>query len=89
MDAAALGPEATRDIMDHWSHFNKRVSLVAHMRDLFLTLLQLPVIARAEEYFVPFPGHLDKKSFLHIAEDGMLIYNHDFNESAELVCFNF
>ena len=32
---------------------------------------------------------MDKKSYKLVAEDGMHIRNHDFNEMAELVCFNF
>ena len=59
------------------------------MRDLYPTLLRVLVVARAEEYSVPFPDYLDKKSFHHAVEDKMSICNHDFNESAKLVCFDF
>ena len=88
-DTVALGLEATQEIIDHWSPFNKRESLVAHMRGLYPILLRVRVAACAEEYSIPFPGYLDRKSFQCVVEDGMLIRNHDFNESAELVCFDF
>ena len=88
-DVVAPGLEAAREIIDRWSPFNKRETSIAHMRDLYPTLLRVPVVALGEEYFIPFPGYLDRKSFLHVAEDGMFIHNHDFNESAKLVCFNF
>ena len=83
------GPEATWEIINCWCPFNKNEYSIAYMRDLYPTLLQVPVVARAEEYFIPFPSYLDRKSFQRVAEDGMLIHNHNFNESTELVCFNF
>ena len=85
----APGIEAAREIIDRWSPFNKREPSVACMHDLYPTLILVPVAAHAEEYSIPFLGYLDRKSFKRLAEDGMLIYNHDFNESAELVCFDF
>ena len=83
--------EAAREIIDRWSPFNKRESSVACMCDLYPTLLRVLVVACAEQYSVPFPflGYLDRKSFQRVAEDGMLMRNHDFNESAELICFGF
>ena len=86
-DMVASGPKAAREIIDRWSPFNKRESSVAHMQDLYPTFLRVRVAARAEEYSISFLGYLDRKSFQHMAEYGMLIYNHDFNESAELVCY--
>ena len=47
-DIVAPGPKGTREIIDRWSPFNKRESLVAHMRDLYPTLLRVPTAARAE-----------------------------------------
>ena len=85
----APGLVAAWEIIDCWSPFNKRESSVAYMRDLYPTLLRLPVVACAKEYFISFPSYLDRKSFLRVAEDRMLIRNHDFNESVELVCFDF
>ena len=85
----APGLEAAREIIDHWTSFNKRESLVTHMRDLYPTLLRVRVTALAKEYSIPFPVYLDRKSFQRMAEDRMLIRNQDFNESAELVCFDF
>ena len=78
----ALDLEAALEIINRWSPFNKKESLVAHMRDLYPTILQVSVVARVEEYSIafPFPGYLDRKSFQRIAEDRMFIHNHDFNE---------
>ena len=85
----APGLEAAREIINHWSPFNKRESSVSKMCDLYPTLLRVKVAAPVEEYSIPFPDYLDRKPFQCVAEDGMLIRNHDFNESAELVCFDF
>ena len=74
MDIVAPGLKATREIIDHWNPFNKRESSVACMCDIYPALLRVPVV---------------RKSFQRVAEDGMLICNHDFKESAELVCFGF
>ena len=49
------------------------------------TNLQIPVVALFEEYSIPFPGFMDKKSCQCVVEDGMYIRNHDFNETVELV----
>ena len=84
-----LSLEDAREIINHWSPFNKRESSIAHMCDLYPTLLQVRVAAHAKEYSIPFPDYMDRKSFQCVAEDGMLIHNHDFNKSAELVCFDF
>ena len=84
----APGSEVAREIIDRWSPFNKRESSVAHMRDLYPYSL-VHVAVRAKEYSFPFLGYLVRKSFQHLAKDGMLIRNHDFNESTELVCFDF
>ena len=88
-DTVAPGPEVVWENIHCWSPFNKRESSIAHMRDLYPTLLRVSVMARAEDYSIPFPNYLDRESFQWVVEDGMLICNHDFNESAELVCFDF
>ena len=46
------------------------------------------VVALAKEYSILFPSYLNKKSYMCVAEDGMHLCNHDFNETAELVCSN-
>ena len=45
--------------------------------------------ARIEQYTIPFPVYMDKEAFLSVAEDEMLIRNHDFHRLAELVCADF
>ena len=49
MDTVAPGSEAAREIIDHWSPFNKRESLVISMHDLYPNFLRVPVVTRAEE----------------------------------------
>ena len=63
MDIVAPGPKGTQEIIDHWSPFNKRESLVAHMHDLHPTLLRVPVAARAEQYSIMFLGYMDMETF--------------------------
>ena len=84
----APNPEVVLKIIYQGSPFNKRESSIAHIHDLYPTLFLVLVATHAEEYSIPFPDYLDRESFQHVAEDGMLIHNHDFNESVELVCFD-
>ena len=42
-----------------------------------------------EKYTILFPVYMDKEVFQSVAENGMLIRNHDFHRSVELVCANF
>ena len=64
-------------------------SLVAHMLDLYPNYFRVPVAARAEQYTIPFLVYMDKEAFQSMVEDRMLICNHDFHRSAELVCVDF
>ena len=48
-------------------------------------LLLIPMVAHAEEYLIPFPSYMDKKSYIRVVEDEMFIRNHDFDKTAELV----
>ena len=57
----------------------------AHMLNFYPNLLRIPVAARAEEYSIPFPNYMDKKSYQCVAKDGMFNPNHDFDETVELV----
>ena len=45
--------------------------------------------AREEQYSIPFLVYMNKKAFQSVAEDGMLIRNHDFHRSAKLICVDF
>ena len=88
-DPIAPGPNAAQLIINHWNPFNKRDASVVDMRELYPISLRIPVVAFFEEYSIPFPGYLDKKSYQCVVEDGMHIRNHDFNETAELVWSGF
>ena len=41
--------------------------------------------ARLEQYSIPLSVYIDKEDFQPVADDGMLIRNHNFNRSVELV----
>ena len=88
MVASAPGLNAAQSIINHWNPFNQRDTYVANMRKLYPTNLRIPMMALSEEYSIPFPGYLDKKSYQFVAKDGMYIRNHDFNEMAKLVWSN-
>ena len=77
--------EAARLLVRKCKPFYKRDSSVSHMRDLYPLSLNDLVVARYEENSIPFPSYLDKGSYRCVAEDGMYILNHNFNETTELV----
>ena len=60
------------------------------MEELYLTLLRMPVAVLAkgkgEEYVVSVPAYAYKDELKQVVEDGMLIRNRSFVQSAELVC---
>ena len=58
-----LGKSLTR-----WSPLNKKESLVTHMRDLYPTLLRVPVVAHVEQYSIPFPYYMDRETFQCVAK---------------------
>ena len=69
--------------------FDKRDSLVTHMHDLYPLSFHVLVVARFEEYSIPFPSYLGKGFYLCVVEDRIYIRNYDFNEMAELVWLEF
>ena len=60
-----------------------------HMRYLYPTFLQALVATRVKQYSISFPGYMDRETCQLVVEDGMLIRNHEFHKSAELVSFDF
>ena len=85
MDALTPDQKAARLLVKKGNPFDKRDSPVAHMFDLYPHSFCIPVVARSEEYSIPFPNYIDKGSYQRVAKEGMYIHNHDFNETAELV----
>ena len=63
VDTLALGPKEAWSIIDRWNPFDKRDFSAAHIRELYPDLLRIPVVARVEEYSIPFPNYMDKKSY--------------------------
>ena len=56
-----------------------------HMHDLYPTYYRVPVAACLEHYTIMFLTDMDKDAFQGVVNDGMLIRNHNFHQSAELV----
>ena len=60
------------------------------MHQLYPALLWMPITVRAEgkgeEYAISVPAYACKDKLTQVVEDGMLIRNHNFIQSAELVC---
>ena len=85
----APDPEGDLEIIHRWSPFNQAESPVAHMRDLYPNYFRVPMATPVELNTIPLPVYMDKEAFQSVAEDGMLIRNHDFHRSTELVCVDF
>ena len=83
-------PEGAQEIINRWRPFNWSESLAAHMHQLYPTLLRMPVVVgaegRGEEYAVAVPAYACKDELKQVVEDGMLIHNRNFIQSAVLVC---
>ena len=82
--------EGAQEIINRWRPFNWGESPVAHMHQLYPTLLWMAVVVRAEErgeeYVVSVPAYACKDELKQVVEDGMLIRNRNFAQLAELVC---
>ena len=63
--------------------------MITHMPDLYLNYFMLPVAARSEQYSIPLSIYMNKEDLQLVANDGMLISNHNFHWSTELVSSDF
>ena len=81
--------EGAQEIIHHWSPFNQAKPPIAHICDLYPNYFRVPMAARAEQYPISFPIYMNKEAFQSMAEDGILIRNHDFHHSAKLVRASF
>ena len=77
--------EGAREIIQRWSPFN----YAEPMCDLYPNYFRVLVAARAEQYFILFLIYMNKEAFQLVAEDGMLICDHDFHtiSRAGTCCF--
>ena len=84
------GPEGAQDIIYRWRPFNRGESSAAHMHQLYSALLRMLVAVWAEgrgkEYAISISAYACKDELKHVVEEGMLIRNHNFVQSSELVC---
>ena len=81
--------ESAQEIINRWKPFNRGDSLVVHMEQLYLILLRMLLVVRAggkgEEYVVSIPAYAFKEDLKQVVEDGILIRNRNFVQSAEVV----
>ena len=88
-EVLAPGPEGAQEIIDRWMPFNKGESSAYHLHDLYPALLRMPITmqaeGRGEEYAISAPASTGKEDLLQMVEDGMLVRNHNFAQSTELV----
>ena len=89
MDMVIPDLEDVLKIIHRWSPLNQEESLVTHMRDLYLNYFQIPVATHSEQYTILLPVYMDKEAFQPMVDDGMLIRNHNFHRSAELLGADF
>ena len=87
-DASALNQETTRALINYGRPFDQRDPSVVHMHDLYPHKFRVPAMTHGEEYSIPFPVNLNKRSYQCVAEDGMYMRSHDFDETTELVWLN-
>ena len=63
-EVSVLGLEGAQEIINYWRLFNRGESLAAHMHQLYLALLRMHVVVRAEgrgeEYVVSVPAYACK-----------------------------
>ena len=89
-EVSVPGPEGAQEIINGLRPFNRGESLTAHMHQLYPELLRMTVVVQAEgigeEYAVIVPAYACKDELKQVVEDGMLIRNRNFVQSAELVC---
>ena len=87
-DASAPDQETTRALINYRRPLDRRDPSVLHMRDLYPHNFLVSAMAHGEEYSIPFHVNLDKRSYQRVAEGGMYMRNHDFDETTELVWLN-
>ena len=88
-EVSAPGPEGAEEIINRWRPFNRGESSTDHLHDLYPALLRMPVTMRAEgkgeEYAISALSSTGKEDLLQMVEDGMMVHNRNFAQSAELV----
>ena len=88
-EVLAPRPEGAQEIIDLWRPFNRGESSADRLHDLYSALLRMPVTVRAEgkgkEYAISAPASTGKEDLLQMVEDGMMVRNRNFAQSAELV----
>ena len=84
-DMVALYLDDVLKIVHHWSPLNQEESPVTYMSDLYPNYFRIPVATRSEQYTILLPVYIEKEAFQFVADHGMLIHNHNFHRSTELV----
>ena len=88
-EVSPLGPEGSQEIINRWKPFNQGESPAAHLEQLYPEMLRMLVDVwaegKCEKYAVLIPTYSCKEDLKQVVEDGMLIRNCNFVQSAELV----
>ena len=88
-EVSALGPERAQKIIKRWEPFNQGESSAAYLEQLYPEMLRMPIEVRAEgkgeKYAISILVYTCKEDLKQAVEDGMLIRNRNFVQSAELV----
>ena len=73
------GLEGAQEIVDWWRPFNRGISSVDHLQDLYLVMLRMLVTVRGkgqgEEYSISVPAGTIKEDLHQMIEDGMQVRN--------------
>ena len=88
-EVSALKPKGAQEIINRWKPFNRGESPAAHMEQLYPALLwvsvTVPTEGKGEEYVFLVLAYACKEDLKQVIEDGILIRNRNFVQSAELV----
>ena len=88
-DMAAPDLKDVLKIICRWSPLSQEESPVTHMHDLYPNYFRILMTACSEQYSILLPVYMDKEDFQPVSDDGMLIRNHNFHQSDELVSADF
>ena len=88
-EVLAPGLEDAQEIINRWKPFNRGESSASHLKQLYPAMLRMPIEVRVEgkgeKYVVSIPAYACKEYLKQVVEEDMLIRNHNFVQSVDLV----
>ena len=83
------GANEVKLIMRHWEPFHRGEAAADWMNNLYPHMLRMPVVARGmgfgEDYSVSVPAGTWKEDIERIIDNGIQVYNCNYDQSTELV----